>query len=209
MDNILQLYNEIYDEYYKKVFAFFRRDFSYEDSEDLVQQVIMMLWQWLANTYAVKNKKSLIFSIAKNVRIDMYRKNMLKFERNELIEELDLQKCVFIEDFKKNILEEAKNYRAFMLTSDYEGLSNSMIEAIAMGMPSICTDCPIGGARMIIEDGQNGFLVPVGDEKALVQKMKKITEMDTCVAVSEKAKKLKEQLDARVIAEQWCEVLFS
>lgn len=95
----------------------------------------------------------------------------------------------FIEDFKKNILEEAKNYRAFMLTSDYEGLSNSMIEAIAMGMPSICTDCPIGGARMIIEDGKNGFLVPVGDEKTLVQKMKKITEMDTCVAVSEKAKK--------------------
>ena len=130
--------------------------------------------------------------------------NLLK-----LIEELDLQKCVFIEDFKKNILEEAKNYRAFMLTSDYEGLSNSMIEAIAMGMPSICTDCPIGGARMIIEDGQNGFLVPVGDEKALVQKMKKITEMDTCVAVSEKAKKLKEQLDVCVIAEQWCEVLFS
>ena len=127
----------------------------------------------------------------------------------KLIEDLDLQKCVFIEDFKKNILEEAKNYRAFMLTSDYEGLSNSMIEAIAMGIPSICTDCPIGGARMIIEDGKNGFLVPVGDEKTLVQKMKKITEMDTCVAVSEKAKKLKEQLDARVIAEQWCEVLFS
>lgn len=66
MDNILQLYNEIYDEYYKKVFAFFLRDFSYEDSEDLVQQVFMRLWQWLANTYAVKNKKSLIFSIAKN-----------------------------------------------------------------------------------------------------------------------------------------------
>lgn len=130
--------------------------------------------------------------------------NLLK-----LIEELDLQKCVFIEAFKKNILEEAKNYRAFMLTSDYEGLSNSMIEAIAMGIPSICTDCPIGGARMIIEDGKNGFLVPVGDEKTLVQKMKKITEMDTCVAVSEKAKKLKEQLDACVIAEQWCEVLFS
>ena len=56
---------------------------------------------------------------------------------------------------------------------------------------------------MIIEDGKNGFLVPVGDEKTLVQKMKKITEMDTCVAVSEKAKKLKEQLDARVIAEQY------
>ena len=48
-----------------------------------------------------------------------------------------------------------------------------MIEAIAMGIPSICTDCPIGGARMIIEDGKNGFLVPVGDEKTLVQKMKK------------------------------------
>lgn len=45
----------------------------------------------------------------------------------------------------------------FILSSDYEGLSNSMIEAVSMGMPSICTDCPIGGAKMVIHNGINGF----------------------------------------------------
>lgn len=131
------------------------------------------------------------------------KENLLK-----LIEDLGLQESVFIEDFKKNILEEAITYRAFLLTSDYEGLSNSMIEAVAMGMPAICTDCPIGGAKMIIENEKNGFLVPVGDENALVQAMKKITDIDTCIAVSNEAKKLAEQLKANAIAKQWCDILF-
>lgn len=129
MDNILQLYNEIYDEYYKKVFAFFRRDFSYEDSEDLVQQVFMRLWQWLANTYAVKNKKSLIFSIARNVRTDMYRKNMLKFECNELIEELDL--CDNLDFTRiaeyKMLISKLSDKERYLLLLSYEGYDSNEI----------------------------------------------------------------------------------
>ena len=125
-----------------------------------------------------------------------------------LIEKLNLKDFVFIEDFKQEILDEAKTYRAFILTSDYEGLSNSMIEAVAMGMPTICTDCPIGGAKMVIRDAENGFLVPVGDEKILAQKLKKITDMDTCISISNEAKKLREKLKADFIAEQWNKVLF-
>lgn len=129
MDNILQLYNEIYDEYYKKVFAFFRRDFSYEDSEDLVQQVFMRLCQWLANTYAVKNKKSLIFSIAKNVRTDMYRKNMLKFECNELIEELDLcdnSDFTRIAEYKM-LISKLSDKERYLLLLSYEGYDSNEI----------------------------------------------------------------------------------
>lgn len=129
MDNILQLYNEIYDEYYKKVFAFFRRDFSYEDSEDLVQQVFMRLWQWLANAYAIKNKKSLIFSIAKNVRTDMYRKNMLKFECNELIEELDFcdnSDFTRIAEYKM-LISKLSDKERYLLLLSYEGYDSNEI----------------------------------------------------------------------------------
>ena len=129
MDNILELYNEIYDEYYKKVFAFFRRDFSKEDSEDLVQQVFMRLWQWLANTYAVKNIKSLIFSIAKNVRTDMYRKNMLKLECNELIEELDLcdnSDFTRIAEYKM-LISKLTDKERYLLLLSYEGYDSNEI----------------------------------------------------------------------------------
>ena len=41
----------------------------------------------------------------------------------------------------------------FVISSDYEGISNSMIEALAIGIPVVATDCPVGGARMYIKDG--------------------------------------------------------
>ena len=62
----------------------------------------------------------------------------------------------------------------FVLSSDYEGISNAMLEAIAMGVPTITTDCPIYGARVYIDNGVNGILTPVGDKNALVDAMCRI-----------------------------------
>lgn len=75
-----------------------------------------------------------------------------------------------------NIHDEVKNSMMFVSTSNYEGLSNSMIEAMAIGLPTICTDCPCGGARMIIENKKNGMLVPVGDKEKIVQAMNFVAE---------------------------------
>lgn len=89
----------------------------------------MRLWQWLANTYAVKNKKSLIFSIAKNVRTDMYRKNMLKFERNELIEELDLcdnSDFTRIAEYKM-LISKLSDKERYLLLLSYEGYDSNEI----------------------------------------------------------------------------------
>ena len=55
--------------------------------------------------------------------------------------------------------EEINSVAMFVLSSDYEGISNSMLEAIALGVPVVATDCPIGGSKAYIEDGVNGFLV--------------------------------------------------
>ncbi len=52
----------------------------------------------------------------------------------------------------------------FVDSSDYEGVFNAMLKAMAMGLPCICTDCPVGGARMLIQDGVNGMFVQVGNK---------------------------------------------
>ena len=54
-----------------------------------------------------------------------------------------------------------------VLSSKSEGLSNSIIEYMAAGLPVICTD--VGGAREMVIDGENGYLIPSGDSKKMAE----------------------------------------
>ena len=101
-----------------------------------------------------------------------------------------------------------RDYAMFVSSSDYEGLSNSMIEAMAIGLPCVCTDCLGGGAREIIKDGENGLLVPLKDAEALYKAMKRfITDKELSEKCSKNALKIREDLSAEKIAEKWIEVI--
>jgi len=63
---------------------------------------------------------------------------------------------------------------AFILSSNIEGMPNALLEAQAMGLPCISTDCPSGGPAEIIQNGKNGILIPPNDEDALVNALKRI-----------------------------------
>ena len=92
----------------------------------------------------------------------------------------------------------------FLLSSDYEGLSNSMIEALALGAPTISTDCLVGGARMMIENEVNGLLVPVGDEQAIANAMTLIADdKKTATRLSVNGIKIRERLSVSTICPQW------
>jgi glycosyltransferase involved in cell wall biosynthesis len=81
---------------------------------------------------------------------------------------------IFFPGFSANIYSEMLKSSLFVSSSKYEGISNSMLEALALGLPSICTDCPVGGARLFIKNGYNGFLVKINDYSDLAIKMNKI-----------------------------------
>ena len=66
--------------------------------------------------------------------------------------------------------------KLLVLTSDYEGIPNVIMEAFAMGVPVVSTDCSPGGARVLIEDGENGFVVPVGNADIIAHRMCEIVE---------------------------------
>lgn len=79
-NNIALLFGEIYEKYYKKIFRYFRRDFSFDDAEDLTQQTFLQLWGWLQRADSVRSGGALIYSIARNVRADRYRNTAFMLE---------------------------------------------------------------------------------------------------------------------------------
>lgn len=62
----------------------------------------------------------------------------------------------------------------FLLTSYSEGVSNALIEALALGIPVIATDVPSGGTEELVADGVNGLVIPAGDQKALEAAMDRL-----------------------------------
>lgn len=64
-----------------------------------------------------------------------------------------------------------QNAAMFVLSSDFEGIPNALLEAMSLGVPCISTDCSPGGAAMLIQNKLNGLLVPRGDVAALADAM--------------------------------------
>ena len=76
----------------------------------------------------------------------------------------------------KNPMRDISTDGMFLITSDFEGISNSLLEAMAVGMPCVSTDSTPGGARMLIQDGVNGLLAPIGDPESIASAMCKFVE---------------------------------
>ena len=57
----------------------------------------------------------------------------------------------------------------FVLTSKSEGLPNTVMEAMAAGLPCVCTD--VGGCRELVEEGMTGYLVAADDPRALAERI--------------------------------------
>ena len=84
----------------------------------------------------------------------------------KLIQDLGLHPVVRLLGFQPNPYATMRQADVFVLSSDYEGFGNVIVEAMALGVPVIATDCPYG-PREILAGGKYGVLVPPGDEQAL------------------------------------------
>lgn len=112
--------------------------------------------------------------------------------------------CVHFLPFDSNVHKKVLDFSMFVSSSNREGISNSMLEAMAMGLPTICTDCYGGGAKAIIVDGENGLLVPMNNKEALCNAMRKIVEVNGLSdSLSKNASKICDSLSISEIGNKW------
>lgn len=136
--------------------------------------------------------------------LELYGEGVLCEKLSRLAESLNIGNNVIFKGFTRTIHSDILSAQMFVLPSNFEGISNAMIEALAIGIPVICTDCPAYGARLFIEDGVNGYLIPVGDEKMLLNRMKILSSHpEIADKFTNNAVKIREQLDSEIIANQW------
>lgn len=140
--------------------------------------------------------------------LEIYGQGSERAKLEKLIEVLGIKSNVLMPGFADDIYSKMLDAAMYVSSSDYEGISNSMLEALGMGVPAVVTDCPMGGARMMINNDVNGLLVPVGDVYAMYIAMKRIIEEDGLAErLSFEAGKIRELLPVDLIAQKWLEVL--
>ena len=111
-------------------------------------------------------------------RLIIYGEGELRPELEALVKELGLENRVLLPGTCTNIPEAIKGAKLFVLPSDFEGMPNALLEAMALGLCCISTDCPCGGPRAVIENGVNGRLIGVGDEGTLKDCMQQLLADD-------------------------------
>lgn len=163
-----------------------------------------------------KNHRMLIDAFAANhtefpeMKLVIYgngdmRKNLLQY-----IEELGLEASISMPGNVSRIPDYIERARIFVLTSDTEGMPNALLEAMALGLAVISTDCPCGGPRTVIRDGSNGLLVPVRDTQALTEALRKLlSNPDFEQSLGEQAAKIQEQLSPEQVNREWQQYLGS
>lgn len=125
-----------------------------------------------------KNHKLLINAF-KNILLDysnatlkIYGSGSMKDELLTLVCDLKVADSVKLMGATKQVPKALSTADVFVLTSDYEGMPNSLMEAMAMGIPVISTDCPCGGPKMLIKNNETGILVQCGNVKNLEKSIK-------------------------------------
>lgn len=136
--------------------------------------------------------------------LEIYGDGELHDELISLIQKLNVENRVRIFPACSNIFEKIHAASLFVLSSDYEGMPNSLMEAMALGVPCVSTDCKPGGARALIENDKNGWIVPCKDKIALAEKMCFVIKDCSAIhAVAKKASALRINHSSDKIYEKW------
>ena len=159
-----------------------------------------------------KNQKMLMDAMAlvrreiPEASCTIYGEGELRQELESYVREKGLADTVFLPGHALDIHKKIADASAFVLTSEYEGLPNALIEAMMLGIPCVTTDYP--GSEEVVEDGVTGLIVPRRDAGALAQKLIALArDRELGENLGEKARQEAEKYRTENVIEQWRRVI--
>ncbi|MCH5255770.1 MAG: glycosyltransferase [Lachnospiraceae bacterium] len=159
---------------------------------------------------ANKNHEMIIRAFAKILEkhpeytLTIYGEGELREYLQKLILVLKLEEKVFLPGIIPDVAEKIEKASLFLLTSYSEGVSNALIEALALGLPVIATDVPSGGTVELIEHGKSGLIIPVGDQAALEEAMDRLlSDAGLADGLGREAYKIQERLAPERVNALW------
>ena len=108
--------------------------------------------------------------------LSIYGDGELSEELQLLAESLGLGEAVQFHGQVWNVHEAIADAEMFVLSSDFEGLSNSLLECMTMGFPCISTRCE--GSAEVIRSGENGILTDIGSEEQMTEALTLLADND-------------------------------
>lgn len=164
--------------------------------------------------YPQKNHKMLIEAVADAkktvpyVQLYIYGEGELKEELQQYAEKFGISDAVHFMGNVPDVHRQISDADIFVLSSDYEGLSNALLEAMMMGLPCISTNC--AGSDEYIENGKNGILVPVGDCAAMSSAISKLlSDSDLKKKLGENARLTSAEFAKEPVLQKWFELINS
>ena len=166
----------------------------------------------VARLFPQKNQEMMIRAFAKIANdypeweLVIYGEGPLRDKLEDLVSSLHLQEKVSLPGRTEHVTEELQKSKIFCLSSDYEGMSNSMIEAICMGLPIVSTK--VSGTDELIKDGVNGYLVEIGDEAGMALALKRLIQDEELMKqMGEENKKKASLFKLDAIVNNWMELI--
>ncbi len=157
-----------------------------------------------------KNHALLIRAFCKTVRkypqakLHIFGVGRLRDELTALAASLGLSDSVVFEGEVKDAIPKNRDAGLFVLSSDFEGFPNALVEAMACGIPVISSDFDSGVAAELIEDGVNGCLFRVGDEAELAEKIDYVlSDPARAAGMAQKALAVRGRLEYFRIGREW------
>ena len=138
--------------------------------------------------------------------LEIYGKGEDAEKIQSLIEEANGQDYMRICKAVPNVHQYVRDYRCFVMTSDFEGMSNALLEAYCLGIPCVSSDWP--GVEDIITNGEDGLLYHRQDVGELVARLCEVAEQDgLCKRMTTLARERIDRFKYEDVIAQYCEVI--